>query len=98
MTQPRGGKPTVRQIYALAAVLCALRDERFPETRGDATELLERLRLEAGHPAPRLEDTPRVRGRRRRLTVLDEEDVPIGFVVVARGRRARRRVPEHEPR
>jgi hypothetical protein len=89
-----GGKPTVRQIYALAAVLCALRDERFPETRRDATELLERLRLEAGHPAPRLEDTRRVRAQRRRLTLLDEKDVPIGFVVVARGRRARRRVRE----
>jgi hypothetical protein len=91
MTQPKGGKPTVRQVYALAAALCALCDERFPETRDEASELIERLRRQLGHPRPRLEDTPRVRRRRRRLTVIDEFDVPVGFVVVARGRKPKAR-------
>jgi hypothetical protein len=90
MTQPKGGKPTARQVYALAAALCALCDERFPETRDEASELIERLRRQLGHPRPRLEDTPRARRRRRRLTVIDEFDVPVGFVVVARGRTRRR--------
>ena len=61
-------RPTIRQIYALAAALCERAGEEFPETRGDASELIERLRIENGHPAPRLEDTP-ARGpppRRRR--------------------------------
>jgi hypothetical protein len=51
-------RPTVRQIYALAAALCEKAGEEFPETREDASELIERLRLENGHPAPRLEDLP----------------------------------------
>ncbi len=60
------GQPTVRQIYALAAALCERAGEEFPETREEASELIERLRLENGHPAPRLEDVPlRPRGRRR---------------------------------
>jgi hypothetical protein len=60
------GKPTVRQVYALAAALCERAGEEFPETRDDASELIERLRIENGHPAPRLEDVPfRPRGRRR---------------------------------
>jgi hypothetical protein len=60
------GKPTVRQIYALAAALCERTGEEFPETRDAASELIERLRIENGHPAPRLEDVPfRPRGRRR---------------------------------
>ena len=66
MTQPKGGKPTVRQVYALAAVLCTLCDEPFPETQEDASELIERFRRETGHPAPRLEDTRAARPRRRR--------------------------------
>jgi len=60
-------KPTVRQVYALAAVLCERTGEEFPETRDGASELIERLRIESGHAAPRLEDVewrPR-RGRRR---------------------------------
>jgi hypothetical protein len=57
-------KPTVRQIYALAAALCERVGEEFPETRDAATETIERLRIENGHPAPRLEDTP-LRRRRR---------------------------------
>jgi hypothetical protein len=51
------GKPTVRQVYALAAALCERMGEEFPESRGAASELIERLRIENGHPAPRLEDS-----------------------------------------
>ena len=62
----RDGKPTVRQVYALAAALCERAGEEFPETWEAASELIERLRLENGHPQPRLEDVPfRPRGRRR---------------------------------
>ena len=40
--------------------------EEFPETREAASELIERLRIENGHPAPRLEDVPyRPHGPRR---------------------------------
>ena len=53
------GKPTVRQVYALAAALCERMGEEFPESRGDASELIERLRVENGHPALRLDDSPR---------------------------------------
>jgi hypothetical protein len=59
-------KPTVRQVYALAAALCEQAGEAFPETFAEASELIERLRLKNGHPAPRLCDVllrPR-RGRR----------------------------------
>jgi hypothetical protein len=57
----------VRQIYALAAALCERAGEEFPETRDDASELIERLRTENGHPAPRLEGTAaRAPPRRRR--------------------------------
>jgi hypothetical protein len=60
-------KATIRQIYALAAALCERGGEEFPETREAASELIERLRIENGHPAPRLEDVPfRPRRRRRR--------------------------------
>jgi hypothetical protein len=52
------GKPTVRQVYALASALCERAGEEFPETRDAASELIERLRTENGHPAPRLEDVP----------------------------------------
>ena len=68
-----GGEPTVRQVYALAAALCARAGLAFPETREAASELIERVRLEIGHPAPRLTDTPlrpfRPRRRRRRRGV-----------------------------
>ena len=62
-----GRPPTVRQVYALAAALCERTGEEFPETREDASELIERLRSENGHPAPRLEDVP-LRGRSGRRT------------------------------
>src|SRR6266540_2888563 len=62
----KSGKPTVRQVYALAAALCERAGEEFPETRDEASELIERLRIENGHSQPRLEDVPfRPRGRRR---------------------------------
>jgi len=59
--------PTVRQIYALAAALCERTGEEFPQTRGQASELIERLRSENGHPAPRLEDGPPLQQPRRRF-------------------------------
>jgi hypothetical protein len=59
------GQPTVRQVYALAAALCERDGEEFPETREAASELIERLRLENGHPQPRLEDVPFKHRRRR---------------------------------
>lgn len=59
--------PTVRQVYALAAALCFRADLSFPESREAASELIERVRLEIGHPAPRLSDVPfRPRRPRRR--------------------------------
>jgi hypothetical protein len=51
------GDPSVRQIYALAAALAERVGEDFPTTSAQASELIERLRIENGHPAPRLEDT-----------------------------------------
>ena len=47
--------PTVRQIYALAAALCERSGEEFPTSREAASEAIERLRAENGHPAPRLQ-------------------------------------------
>jgi len=49
--------PTVRQVYALAAALCERSGEEFP-TREVASETIERLRVENGHPAPQLQDVP----------------------------------------
>jgi hypothetical protein len=59
-------KPSVRQVFALAAVLCEREGLEFPATRDAASELIERLRLETGHPRPRREDTG---GLRERLVV-----------------------------
>jgi hypothetical protein len=61
----RNERPTVRQVYALAAALCERVGEEFPETSVAASELIERLRVEIGHPQPRLEDVP-FRPHRRR--------------------------------
>jgi len=58
-------RPTARQIYALAAILCERYGQAFPETQADASRLIERLRFAQGHPAPRLEDVP-LRPHRRR--------------------------------
>ena len=59
-------RPTVRQIYALAAALCEKAGEEFPVSRDAASELIERLRTENGHPQPRLDDVPLPPPRRRR--------------------------------
>jgi hypothetical protein len=56
--------PTVRQVYALAAALCERAGEEFPDTREAASETIERLRIENGHPAPRLDDAPPRRSKR----------------------------------
>ena len=69
----RRSRPTVRQIYALAAALCERAGEEFPETFENASDLIERLRVENGHPAPRLADTPPRpvhRGRGRKTIVI----------------------------
>lgn len=55
--------PTVRQVYALAAVLCQLVDEEFPKDRETASQLIERFRRELGHPNPRLDESPRRKKR-----------------------------------
>jgi len=38
------GKPTVRQIYAITRLLLPEAGEAWPETREEASELIERLR------------------------------------------------------
>ena len=53
-------------MYALAAALCERMGEEFPETREAASDTIERLRIENGHPQPRLEDVPVPRRRPRR--------------------------------
>jgi hypothetical protein len=37
-------KPTVKQVYALAATLCERAGERFPQTMSEASALLDKLR------------------------------------------------------
>jgi hypothetical protein len=44
-------------------------DEEFPRTREAASETIERLRIENGHPALALDDTPFVPRRERRRNV-----------------------------
>ena len=38
------GKPTIRQVYAIARLLLAETDERWPANREEASELIDRLR------------------------------------------------------
>ena len=46
------GKPTPKQVYALAHELCARAGVEFPVTRGAASALIQRLRDErAGEAA-----------------------------------------------
>jgi hypothetical protein len=56
--ETRAIPPTVRQVYALAAALCERMGEEFPRTREAASETIERLRIENGHPTPAFEDKP----------------------------------------
>jgi hypothetical protein len=78
-----GAPPTVRQIYALTRALCEKASEEFPATREQASEVIERLRRELGHPAPRLEDTPRrSRGTARRGRGADKFAATIAARVV----------------
>ncbi len=65
--------PTVRQVYALAAVLCEMCDEEFPPDREAASAVIERFRRQLGHPQPRLEDTPPHRRRKRRPSAKTRE-------------------------
>ena len=44
---PQQQPPTVTQVYALAAALCAQLDEPYPETRADASALIQRLERSA---------------------------------------------------
>jgi hypothetical protein len=62
----RDAPPTTRQMWALAAALLERAGVDFPPDRGAASELIERLRLELGHPTPRLEDVPRRRSGSKR--------------------------------
>jgi hypothetical protein len=64
--------PTVRQVYALAAALCERMGEEFPASREAASETIERLRIENGHPAPALDDSPPRPARERRRTTRAE--------------------------
>ena len=50
----RRDKPTVKQVYALCAALCERQGDEFPESRVQASALIERLRIEASHPEPSL--------------------------------------------
>jgi hypothetical protein len=38
------GKPTIRQVYAIARLLLAEAGEAWPRNREEASELIERLR------------------------------------------------------
>jgi hypothetical protein len=46
--QHREAKVTVKQVYALARELCERAGEAYPRTRGEASELIDRLRRENG--------------------------------------------------
>ncbi len=50
----RREKPSVKQIYALAAALCERAGEEFPESTLEASDLIQRLREENGDPRARL--------------------------------------------
>jgi hypothetical protein len=43
----RDAPVTVKQMYAIAAALCKSAGERFPANRGEASDLIEKLRKEA---------------------------------------------------
>jgi hypothetical protein len=43
---PNEAKPTVKQVYAIAAPLCKESGENFPQSRDEASELIKKLRGE----------------------------------------------------
>jgi hypothetical protein len=45
---PDEAKPTVKRVYAIAAARCKETCEKFPQSRGEASELIKKLR---GEPA-----------------------------------------------
>ena len=45
---PNEWKPTVKQVYAIAAALCEENGEKFPQSRSEASELIKKLRGEGG--------------------------------------------------
>ena len=47
------GKPTIRQVYAIARLLLAEAGEGWPENREEASELIERLRDRDEEERPR---------------------------------------------
>jgi hypothetical protein len=49
-------RPTVRQVYAITRAMLDAIGESFPQTRGEASALIERLRATA--PATRDESVP----------------------------------------
>jgi hypothetical protein len=52
-------KPTPRQVYALAHELAKRAGVEFPRTRGAASELIERLRRQAGQRLDVKNDVPK---------------------------------------
>ena len=49
------GKPTIRQVYAIARLLLAETGEAWPANREEASELIERLRApDAEHDASKV--------------------------------------------
>ena len=44
----RDAPVTVRQMYAIAAALCKARGDTVPSNRGEASDLIDKLRKEAG--------------------------------------------------
>ena len=56
-------KPTDKQVHALAAALCERMGEEFPESKLEASELIQRLWDENGDPrAARFRGTAEIRG------------------------------------
>jgi len=49
----RREKPSVKQVYALAAALCERMGEEFPTSRSDASDLIQRLWEENSDPRAR---------------------------------------------
>jgi hypothetical protein len=56
-------KPSVKQVYALAAALCVRMGEEFPASRSAASELIQRLWEENGDPRARLSASGFERGK-----------------------------------